>query len=406
MAIQTTSVLKRNALFRAGELIDGTSSYDSKALEYMNQIYRAVLSGGNEFDLELGSPWIWARSEQPGTLVLLPKLTPTVAVVNGSASITFSAPITPSVQGQWFKVVGLAEVFRIISHTAGSASATIDTAYTDASNASIASNIYFLEYDLPIAIERLIAPMVVTRQQLLDAPLDGLIYQVDLANMNQNWPLKFLLEQIPDQFAKISSDQFGNVRVRFNHSAGEQTRVSFDYIPIYPDLYESILENGTASVDVATNVLTTNGPHGLSNGTQIVFDVIESGSLPSGLSLETIYYVVNKTANTLQVALSSGGSPVAFGTAGSGSISFSNIPIIPASFSNVLEYGASTYLMIDKNDDRAESLAGLTKSKMAAMIASNDREMAQSSGGKVGQFIPRLDMYSGPRRYWKQGVTP
>ena len=123
-------------------------------------------------------------------------------------------------------------------------------------------------------------------------------------------------------------------------------------------------------------------------------------------SSDLIYYVVNKTANTLKVALTPGGTAVAFGTAGSGNISFSNIPIIPASFSNVLEYGASTYLMIDKNDDRAESLAGLTKSKMAAMISANDREMAQSSGGRVGQFIPRLDMYSGPRRYWKQSVTP
>ena len=406
MALLTTSVLKKNALFRAGELTDGTSPYDSKALEYMNQVYRAVLAGGNEFDLSLGSPWTWARAEQPGTLVLKPKLSLTVAVVNGSSSITFSAPIAVSIQGQWFKVTGCPEVFRVISHTAGSASAVIDTDFTDLTNAAIACEVYFLEYDLPVAIERLIAPMVVNRQQMMDAPKDGLIYQVDLANMNMNWPIKYLGEQIPDQFAKISSDQFGNSRIRFNQSAGVQTRVSFDYIPIYPDLYEAILENGTSAINLATDTITTPGPHGLSNGTQVVFDVINSSTLPSGLALETIYYVVNKTSNTFQVSLSLGGAPVVFGSVGSGTISVSNLPIIPASFSNVLEYGACTYLMIDKNDDRAESIAGLTKSKMAAMITANDREMAQSSGGRVGQMIPRMDMYSGPRRYWKQSVTP
>ena len=406
MALQTTSVLKRNALFRAGELIDGTSSYDSKALEYMNQIYRAILSGGNAFNIELGSPWTWARSEAPATLVLKPKLSLTVAVVNGSSTITFSAPVAQSLAGQWFKVDGESEVYRISSHSAASATAVIDAAYTDDTNASVACEVYFLEYDLPGSIERLIAPMLVNKQQPFSAPLDGLIYQVDLSNMNENYPIKYLPEEIPQQFAVLSKDSFGSMRIRMNASAGELTRVSFDYIPTYPDLYESILENIASSVNISTNTLTTNGPHGLTNGTQVVFDVIESGTLPAGLNREQIYYVVGATSTTLQVSTTLGGGAVDITALGSGSFSFSNIPIIPPSFSNVLEYGASTYLMIDKNDDRAESLAGLTKSKMAAMISANDRELAQSSGGRVGQFIPRLDMYSGPRRYWRQSVTP
>lgn len=406
MAIQTTSVLKKNALFRAGELVDGTSPYDSKALDYMNQIYRAILSGGNEFDLELGSPWVWARSAQPGTLVLKPKITGTVNVVNGSSTVTFGAGISPSVAGQWFKVSGRVEVFRISSHTAGASTAVLDTAYTEGAANNLQYEIYFLEYDLPVTIERLIAPMVVNRQQLFEAPLDGLVYQVDLANMNINFPLKFLAEEVPQQFAAVSKDSFGSMRVRFNSSVGDQTRISFDYIPVYAPLYETILENGTSAVNVATNTFTTAEPHGLTNGTKVVLDVINSGTLPSSLVLEQVYYVVNAASKTFQISTSVGGAAQAFGTAGTGNISISNIPIIPPAFSNVLEYGASTYLMIDKNDDRAESFAGLTKSKMAAMINANDREMSQSSGGRIGQMIPRMDMYSGPKRYWRQSVTP
>lgn len=406
MGYLTTTVLKRSALFRAGELTDGTSSYDSKALEYMNQIYRAILSGGNEFDLELGSPWAWARSEQPGTLVLQPKFNSPVDVVNGSTTITFTPAPTVSLQGQWFKIIGRSEVFRIVSHAALSATATIDTPYTEDTGTNLPAEVFFLEYDLPVAIERFIAPMVVNRQQNFEAPVDGLIYQVDLANMNMNFPLKFMPEEVPQQFAQIYRDPFGFIRVRFNASAGVQTRVSFDYIPVHPNLYEAIIENISTSVSVSTDTITTNGPHGLTNGTQVVFDVINSGTLPTGLNREQIYYVVNATQNTLQVSSTLGGTAVDITALGYGSFSFSNIPIIPTSFSHVLDYGASTYLLVDKNDERSESMAALTKSKMGAMISANDREMSQASGGRLGRLIPRLDQYSGPRRYWRQSVTP
>ena len=406
MAILTTSILKKNALFRAGELTDGTSPYDSKALEYMNQIYRAIMSGGNEFDLELGAVWTWAKAKQPATIVLQPKVSGSVDVTNGSTAITFSAPIASSMRGQWFKVSGRTEVFRISSHAAASANAVIDTPYTEDTGTALPFEIYILEYDLPIAIERITAPMVVNRQQNFESPEDGLIYQVDAANINYNFPMKFLPEEVPQQYAQVSRDEFGSVRVRFNASAGSQTRVAFDYIPTYSPLYEAILENGTSAINTTTNTFSVARPHGLINGTKVVFDVINSSTLPSGLSLEKIYYVVGATSLTFQVSLTEGGSAVALGTAGVGEISISNIPIIPDSFSNVLEYGSSAYLMIDKNDERAESLAALTKSKMAAMIASNNREMAQASGGRLGQMIPRMDMYSGPRRYWRQSVTP
>ena len=406
MGYMTTSVLKSSTLFRAGELTDGTSPYDSKALEYMNQIYKAILSGGNEFDLELGSPWTWARSESPGTLVLQPKFSDSVSVVNGSTTITLSAPVAVSLAGQWFKITGRSEVFRIVSHVAASASATIDTPYTEDTGTNLPGEVYFLEYDIPVPVERFIAPMVVNRQQNFEAPLDGQIYQVDLANMNMNFPLKFMPEEVPQQFTQLSKDPFGNIRVRFNASAGLQTRVSFDYIPFHAPLYEAILENDVAHVNVSTNTITTNGPHGLLNGTQVVFDVINSGTLPVGLVREQLYYVVNATANTLQVSLTLGGAAEDITALGYGFFSFSNIPIIPTAFSHVLDYGAATYLLLDKNDDRSQSMAALTKSKMAAMISANDREMSQSSGGRLGRLIPRLDTYSGPRRYWRQSVTP
>lgn len=394
MAIQTTSYLKKSALFRAGELTDGTSPYDSKCLDYINQIYRAILAGGNEFDVELGSPWSWARSQNPATIVLQTKYeTGSVSVVNGSTTITFSSAPTLSLEGQWFKVVGRPETFRINSHAALSATATIDTPYTDTTASNLNFTVYFLEYDLPVKIERIIGPMTVDRQQEFSAPKDGLIYQVDMLNMNEIWPIKFVGENVPQQFAILSKDTDGDVRVRFNSQVGYQTRVAFDYIPVYSPLVElSVL---AANVNASTETITA-PDHGLLNGAEVVFN---SSAIPE-VEINKQYFVIGATKNTFQISLTKGGAAVNFSVAGD--IEFSSVPILPPTFRDILDYGSAFYLMVDKNDERSEPYAALTKSKMRAMIAATDREMAQASAGRLGELIPRMDMYTGPRRYWRQ----
>jgi hypothetical protein len=394
MAIQTTSYLKKSALFRVGELTDGTSPYDSKCLEYINQIYRAILAGGNEFELELGSPWGWARSPKPGTFVLSPKYSSgSVAVVNGSTTITFSPAPSISLEGQWIKIVGRPETFRIDSHAALSATAVIDTPYTDETTSNLPFDVYFLEYDLPMKIERIIAPMVVQRQQEFTAPKDGLIYQVDMSNMDEIWPIKQLPEEIPQQYAVLSKDNDGDIRIRVNAQAGEQTRVSFDYIPVYSPLVEISVEQ--FYVSGTTDTIQT-PDHGLLDGAEIVFSV----SNVSSISVNKSYYVVNAQKDSFQISLTKGGA--VYDISNSGDITFSSVPILPVTFRDILDYGAAFYLMVDKNDERSEAYGLLVKAKMKAMISANNRELSQASSGRIGEMIPRMDMYTGPRRYWRQ----
>lgn len=403
MAMSETSVseLKKRALFRVGELTDGTSPYDSKALEYINQIYRAILAGGNEFELELGSPWSWARAQNPATFVLQTKVSGLVSVTNASSTISFVESdgsggfipfnLSPSVEGQWFKVTGRPELFRVVSHVSGTSSAVIDTAYTDITASGLEFDVYFVEYDLPVKVERIIAPMVVQRQQQFAAPKDGLIYQVDLSNMNDNWPMKQMPEEVPQQYAILSRDSDGDIRVRMNAQAGSQTRISFDYIPIYSPLVEISpeLTNGNANIDFDDN--------GLINGAEVM---VTENITSSGFTLNQVYYVVNSTKDTFQLSTTKGGSAIVPGA--SGTISISSIPILPKTFRDILDYGASFYVMLDKNDERSEAYFRLCQSKMKAMIAANNREMGQASAGRLGEMIPRMDMYTGPRRYWRQ----
>lgn len=389
MAIQCTSSIKNSVLFRCGELTDGTSSYDSKVLDYMNQVYRSILSGGNEFNLDLGKPWVWAKARQSGTLVLQPQYeTGTVSATNGSATITFSVAPPASVAGQWIQIGGSSgDFFKLVS-LAGP-NATLDAAYTGDTASGSSFIVYYLEYDLSPAIERLIGPMVVDQQQEFNAPQDGLIYGVDVGNIYENFPLKFIDILVPNNFAQIAKTQDGKVRVRFNSQVGSQTKVNFDYIPVYPDLK---VFNCTASGSTITAAA-----HGLSNGQAVTFP-----TAPTGLSTNTIYFVVSAATNTFSVSLSYGGSAVSGIVSSSGVVSM--VPVIPQAFAQILDYAASYYLMTDKNDERSAQYAQLAGQKMQALISANSREMGQTGGLRYGGLVPRLDMFSGPRRYWRQTV--
>lgn len=60
----------------------------------------------------------------------------------------------------------------------------------------------------------------------------------------------------------------------------------------------------------ATGDLITLTAHGLSNGARVVFEAHDGGSLPTGVSADTFYYVISATTDTFQVSTTEGGSAV------------------------------------------------------------------------------------------------
>jgi hypothetical protein len=71
----------------------------------------------------------------------------------------------------------------------------------------------------------------------------------------------------------------------------------------------------TFVADATTNILTSNA-HGLNDGDDVTLK--SSGTLPGGLDDDIRYFVVNRTANTLQLALVAGGAPIDITSVGSG----------------------------------------------------------------------------------------
>lgn len=71
---------------------------------------------------------------------------------------------------------------------------------------------------------------------------------------------------------------------------------------------------GTSVVAEADDETFTDVAHGLVNGDTIIL----KGTAPTGLAIDTVYYVVNKTNDTFQLAATSGGTALTFSTDGSG----------------------------------------------------------------------------------------
>lgn len=72
-----------------------------------------------------------------------------------------------------------------------------------------------------------------------------------------------------------------------------------------------------SAVDTSGETLTVTG-HGLSNGDHVRLQGISSATAPGGLAFGTIYFVVGASANTVQLAATTGGSAINITSAGSG----------------------------------------------------------------------------------------
>lgn len=80
------------------------------------------------------------------------------------------------------------------------------------------------------------------------------------------------------------------------------------------------------TVDTNNDEIDANS-HGLSNGDLLL--LTSDGTLPSPFSENTAYYVINASANSFQLASSSGGSPISITDTGSGTHSFNESFRIP-----------------------------------------------------------------------------
>lgn len=236
MALKFTSEIIDDVLFRAGEPTDGTSDFDTAALDYVNRAYRAIWVGGGEFVKDMQERWLWLKKDPPGTLVLNPVIIAgAVTVTQGSNAVTFTSAPAASVAGRLFKVDSHTDVFRIATHTAASASATLDSVYTGISGSGFTFRLMQVEYSLAADVLRLVSPMRVQSDSLVE--IEG----CELEALDRDFPLTFLESGTPDRFAQVTE-----TKIRFNRcgpeSSTEFIRVEYDYLQRPADLTNSASE--------------------------------------------------------------------------------------------------------------------------------------------------------------------
>jgi hypothetical protein len=241
----STSDLLKGALKKAGEATDGSSRRQDLALREMNRFHKDFLAGANEFDVDVGEPWSWAREENPRTIVLkAPYETGSVSLTNASVNGTFSsAPSSTlgSFAGRFLKVEGRADYYRIATHTAGASAFTIDTAYLQETGATLSFQAIPLIYELGEGILRLCEPFRVYQPQSISDDNDGQIFGIDINTLRREFPFYRMTPSVPERFATIFRDVANAVswKVQFSGYPLEETKVDFDCIPVPEDLYDS-----------------------------------------------------------------------------------------------------------------------------------------------------------------------
>jgi hypothetical protein len=416
--LRTVADLKDQVLLKCGELTNGNSDYDSDALNYLNEVYHALLSGANEFDVDAGEPWIWAKAEKPLLITLLaPFETGTVTLTNGAKTVTFSTAPTFDCYNCYLKVDGYSEYYQIkyqsstsatidmdwlgttgshnfkvikldydleddiivitgsnnkldFTDSTGSAKVAtltqgvyttstlateIDTQMTTASGTdsytvsfdsvtrkfaieqgsspfglsfgsganytqSVAKTLGYdsknysgessYEATIPLnGILRLMAPMVAYKDgelATLSAEDSGKIFGIEHNTMLKQFPLTYLTQSMPTNFAIVGESDNGTLTVRFNSYPGEDTRVEVPYIAQQPDLQDTE----------------------------------------------------------------------------------ASVPLVPRSYRTYLVYAASFFIMLDKSDSKADTFANLAKSKLRALVEYS-RKDNKLSGHWYGRLIPR-----------------
>lgn len=233
--------IRRDALFRAGEPQTATSDFYARALEYVNRVYQDLLLGGavavgrdlatsaGIYDRLVDLPmtdWWFARKQPRGvfnTDALIE--TGTVTATQGSTAVTFSSAPAFSVAGWRLDVAHLPTVPRILTHVAGSTSATLDAAWPEVTSAGASYTLFNVEYDLPEDFLRFAgAPYLHSRY--MDAIPVGVREGHDI-----QYPFGTFFKAPPTAAAMIQPR-----RIQLNSYDTRAYRLEFDYIFMPGDL--------------------------------------------------------------------------------------------------------------------------------------------------------------------------
>ncbi len=431
---RTTADILDGVLRRCGEMTSdrGTSSLQTAALLYLNQIHSTILTGGNELEIDVDESWIWARARRPIILNLNPPVTAgNVTLTQGSTAGTFSTlpqinAANVSVEGWYLAADNGPEKYRIIQHTSGQTTFQLDGAFPQTSYAST-FKCYQLEYDL--------IPSVLIVDNLNDT-LDFIESGTSVLSATLTHGA-----YSPAAYAALVAAALNAAGTH-----GNTYSCSYDSIQRYFTVTSALNGTGTPIFSIVGN--GTN--YYRSGWNELGFDYATQSGAASYVSLyhlgavakltqaARIYYgyqfgygaASGEICNIDPIAFEQQyplidlrqGTPQYFCVTGEraldGKMSIrlnkypsvpmrvefehvpypkdlynnaQSVPRIPRKYIRMLEFGAAYYLLIDKEDSKATSYLNLAQQMLKGMMKANRQELLKTSRN-FGAVVARPDL--------------
>lgn len=441
MALSRTTADYVNAVLRkCGETTNGSSQYTTDVLEYLNKVHTDVIAGGTLFDLDVDDNFVWAMSRNPYVLTLQPAITAgTVTLTLDSTALTFSSAPTKSLAGWHIQMAGEYTVYRIMSHSANSGSASLDSNYVGTLTSGAGYTAFKLDYD------------VVPEQMYIETGVNDTIDFIESGTTQLSATLTagtYTPAALATQVA-LQLNATGTHSNTYAASYSSTTRlftISSNLGGSGSPLFSLLAASGTNASKSAMPGLGFDDLDLTGNGANVGYvSTYGLGAISRLCGPITFYqgqsrdpYIEGIDALTMQeeypVGDTKSGIPRRFAIIREDSNGFMRIrldrypdvetkieiphvhaprdlqnnavsvPRIPRKYSDVLENGAAFFLANDKNDDKAQGFMGLAKAMLQTMQKHN-RALLRRISPHFGAIIPRRDRTDFGRRRFRYGYT-
>lgn len=429
---RTSADLVDRVLTRAGEPTNGNSALEADALEYLNLAHHYVVAGGNEIDIEIDEPWVWAREKYPMTIELLPKYdTGTVSLTNGSEAGTFSSAPSDSKKG-WYlrlKTGNDSSVYRIASHTAGASAFELDGDFLGTTNATATFKVFKLDYELTpsyLVIDRFndrIDFEETASTELTASLTHGAYTPSDLATH-----IKTQLESAGASTYTISYDgdtkkftlasDLGGGGGTFKLLAQSGTNVERSTLPLLgfdiEDQATAASHTGNYIIGGISRLLEPVRIHNVSSRRGSI-ELVDQGTMQVRFPLSTAEEGYPRYMSLIRET-DDGCHTVRFDRYPDESVRIeipymaipkdlkdnaASVPLVPRKDNQVLVYIAAYFLCLDKEDTKAQDYLALAQRKLRAMLSKN-RSLLQRASETFAEILPRTDELE-PDRHLEYG---
>lgn len=415
---RSTSDLKKAALQFSGELVDGTSAYDSIALTYINSLYQGLLAGGSEFGIDVSEAWSWAKSRSPLVLTLKSAYeTGTITLTNASRDFVLSGAPSLSLEGYLLIVEGYDERYfiRYQSSTLGSLdgpwlgdSGTFNLKAVKLDYELVDDSIVIDDYNRLIDFNEGGADVLATLSKGVYSPAT-LATQVktklELVSPNtRTYTITF--NTLTRKFTIAVNT--GNLNLKFATGASAAynagTALGYDC----EDLTGSLSYQAPNVLNAIQRLIA---PITIYKNTELISTSAEESGKIFGLDYNSM--IMHYPLTQLLQGIPERFCEVENRDNGIKKIRFdkyvqldtraeidfipvdrdlkdnaASIPKVPISFREYLVYGATYKLLVDKSDNKAETFLQLAKAKLQALI-NHERSGVELTNKNFGKIIPR-----------------